>query len=169
MVVQDLWREYGVGDAAIDAHCQALAQYLTEHSAESLSESMRQALPRGAGQRPMRVCIAANGFSVGGGEILPVELANTLRGLGVHVTYLAIERPKDVLDGQVRQRLRSDIPVVYWDAICDDLPGFIKQYGIQLINSHNVSVDFRVFHRKVDLEFPMSHRFMVAMKPYPNS
>lgn len=154
MVVQDLWREYGVEDVAIDAHCQALAQYLTDHSAESLSESMREALPRGTAQHPMRVCIAANGFSVGGGEILPVELANTLRGSGVHITYLAIERPKDELDGQVRQRLRSDIPVVYWDAICDDLPGFIKEYGIQLINSHNVSVDFRVFLRKVDLEIP---------------
>ncbi|WP_296706057.1 glycoside hydrolase family 99-like domain-containing protein [Rhodoblastus sp.] len=154
MVVQDLWREYGVDDTAIDAHCQSLAHYLTDRSAESLSQSMRQALPREAGQHPMRVCIAANGFAVGGGEILPVELANTLKGLGVHVTYLAIERPNGLLDGQVRQRLRSDIPVVYWDSICDDLPGFIKQYGIQLINSHNVSVDFRVFLRKVDLEIP---------------
>ena len=153
MIVQHLLREYGVNDAAIDAHFHALAP-MTKHSAESLNLSFRQALPKNSEPLPMRTCIAANGFSVGGGEILPVELANMLKGKGVHVTYLAIERPDGVMDGHVRQRLRSDIPVVYWDAICDDLPEFIRQYGIQLINSHNVSVDFRFFLRGIDLQIP---------------
>ena len=50
--------------------------------------------------------------------------------------------------------MRSDIPVVYWDDICDDFSGFIEKYGIQLINSHNVSVDYRFFLRNVSFQIP---------------
>ena len=53
-----------------------------------------------------------------------------------------------------RKRLRSDIPVVYWDDVCDDFSAFTENYGIQLINSHNVSVDYRFFLRNVSLQIP---------------
>jgi glycosyltransferase involved in cell wall biosynthesis len=154
MVIRDLRREYGIGDEAINAHCEALAPYMQDYSSDALKEAFRQHLSDNADLPPIRICIAANGFAVGGGEILPVELANTLKGMGVHVTYLVIERPVELRDGQIRKRLRPDIPVVYWDAISDDFAGFIKNFGIQLINSHNVSVDFRVFLGNIDLKIP---------------
>ena len=75
-------------------------------------------------------------------------------GKGASLTYLAIERPGESLDGDIRQRLRSDIPVVYWDDICDDFSSFIEKYGIQLLNSHNVSVDYRFFLRNVSFQIP---------------
>ena len=154
MIIHDLWSEYGIGDEAINAHCDALAQHLQDYSPESLKEAFQNCKSDEAGGQPLRVCIAANGFEVGGGEILPVELANALKGRGLHVTYLVIERPGESLDGNIRKRLRSDIPVVYWDDICDDFSGFIEKYGIQLINSHNVSVDFRFFLRNISFQIP---------------
>jgi glycosyltransferase involved in cell wall biosynthesis/GT2 family glycosyltransferase len=153
MVIQDLSREYGVGEAVVRAHSDALAQYFTDRSPEALRQALRNAADE-SDCRQMRICVAANGFAIGGGEILPAELANKLKALGLHVTYLVIERPKDARDNTVRKRLRNDIPVVYWDDICDDLPGFVAKYGIQLINSHNVSVDFRVFLRDLRLNIP---------------
>ena len=94
MVIQDLSREYAVGDAAVEAHSDALAQYLTDRSPKTLRETfLRKAAEASGGQR-LRICIAANGFEVGGGEILPIELANKLKELGLHVTYLVIERAK---------------------------------------------------------------------------
>ena len=154
MVIQDLWGEYGIGDEAINAHCDALAQNLQDYSPETLKEAFQNRKSNKAGGQPLRVCIAANGFEVGGGEILPVELANAVKGSGLHVTYLVIERPGEILDGDIRKRLRSDIPVVYWDDICEDFSGFIEKYGIQLINSHNVSVDYRFFLRNVSFQIP---------------
>ena len=154
MIIHDLWCEYGIGDEAINAHCDALAQHMQDYSPESLKEAFQNDKPVNADGQPLRVCIAANGFAVGGGEILPVELANTLKGRGLHVTYLVIERPVEGLDGHIRKRLRSDIPVFYWDDVCENFSGFIEKYGIQLINSHNVSVDFRFFLRNISLKIP---------------
>ena len=87
MIIHDLWSEYGIGDEAINAHCDALAQHLQDYSPETLKEAFHNSKSNKAGGQPLRVCIAANGFEVGGGEILPVELANALREGGfTHVS-----------------------------------------------------------------------------------
>ena len=88
MVIHDLWNEYGIGDEAINSHCDALAHNLQDYSPEALKDAFQASKSNRGGGRPFRVCIAANGFEVGGGEILPVELANALKGKGLHVTYL---------------------------------------------------------------------------------
>ena len=105
MIIHDLWSEYGIGDEAINAHCDALAQHLQDYSPETLKEAFQNSKSNKAGGQPIRVCIAANGFEVGGGEILPVELANALKGRGLHVTYLVIERPGESLDGRYSEEI----------------------------------------------------------------
>jgi glycosyltransferase involved in cell wall biosynthesis len=127
---------------------------LRDSSPEALKKAFEECKSGGADARPLRVCIAANGFAIGGGEILPVELANTLKGRGLHVTYLVVERSIESPAGNIRSRLRSDIPIVYWEEVCHDFSGFIDNYGVQLINSHNVSVDYRFFLQKVSFKIP---------------
>ncbi len=154
MVIEDLRAHYGIDDITIEAHSDTLAQYLPERAPGELRQEFHDRVRENSEPQAMRVCIAANGFAVGGGEILPIDLANALKARGLHVTYLVVERPKDARGNAVRKRLRADIPVVYWDDVCDNFIGFLKKYGIQLLNSHNVSFDYRIFLRNLDLKIP---------------
>jgi glycosyltransferase involved in cell wall biosynthesis len=101
----------------------------------------------------MHICIAAHSFEVGGGEVLPLELANELKGRGLHVTYLVVERPAAGSRG-IRARLRSDIPVVWWEDIANSFEEFVRDYGIDVINSHNVSMEFQLYLRQVNVGIP---------------
>jgi glycosyltransferase involved in cell wall biosynthesis len=154
MVVRDLRAEYGISDDAVIAHSDMLAQYLSDEDPAELRKRFLAGANEVAEPVAMRICIAAHGFAVGGGEILPVDLANALKARGVHVTYLVVERPHDGGANAVRNRLRQDIPVVYLDDVWGDFHGFLKDYGIQLINSHNVSIDHRMFWCDLDQSMP---------------
>jgi glycosyltransferase involved in cell wall biosynthesis len=154
MIVETLRAQYGVNDEAVIAHSDMLAQYLPDRDPTVLRERFLQQAREVAAPPAMRVCIAAHSFAVGGGEILPVDLANVLKARGLHVTYLVVERPRDSGAQAVRNRLRPDIPVVYLDDVWDDFHGFLKDYGIQLINSHNVGVDHRMFWCNLDQSMP---------------
>jgi glycosyltransferase involved in cell wall biosynthesis len=157
MIVHDLWAEYGIDDATIDAHANALAVYFDGKSKSEIRKMLSPATT-GVRPRPMRVCIAAHSFAVGGGEVLPLELANELKRRGCHVTYLVIERPEEHGSGGIRARLRPDIPVVYFEDIADRFDHFIADYGIEVLNSHNVSVEYRLYchHVKVGIPFVAS-------------
>lgn len=154
MIVEDLIAQYGIGYDAVAAHADLLAPYLPDRDLEGVRREFLARVPETPNSSARRVCIAANGFAVGGGEILPIDLANALKARGLHVTYLVVERPLDASGNSIRQRLRSDIPVVYWEDVADDFMSFLKDYGIEIINSHNVSFDYRIYQRKLDLGVP---------------
>ncbi|RZK88379.1 MAG: glycosyltransferase, partial [Methylobacterium sp.] len=139
MVLQDIHAEYGVSAAALTAHVEALATILTDRSGAELG---RLLAPEPVRRRRLRLCIAANGFAVGGGELLPLELANALKHLGHHVTYLVVERGAP--GAGLRDRLNPDIPVLCWDDVAAAIPAFLADFGIEVFNSHNVSVDYRL-------------------------
>jgi glycosyltransferase involved in cell wall biosynthesis len=150
MVLQDLASEYRVGDAAIRAHVETLLGHFPDKEGGDLLLRLAPARTR---EPPLRVCIAAHSFEVGGGEILPLELANALKGRGLHVTYLVME------DGSgggksVRRRLRADIPVVRFADVADDFGGFLGNFGIQVFNSHNVSIDYALYCKHVEVLLP---------------
>lgn len=151
MVLQDLASEYRVGDAAIRAHVEMLLGYFPEREGGDL---LIRLAPARTKEPPLRVCIAAHSFEVGGGEILPLELANALKAQGLHVTYLVMEEETSNGGKSVRRRLRSDIPVVQWSDVCDDFGGFLGNFGIQVFNSHNVSVDYALYCKHIDVLLP---------------
>ena len=146
MIVQDLSGEYGIGKSTLAAHATRLSVHFPDKTPESLLQ-MLEPMPV---KRQLRICIAAHSFSVGGGELLPIHLANRLKGKGCHITYLVKEA---VPHGRasIRHRLRSDIPVVYWRDVCDDFGKFIEDFGIDVLNSHNVGIDYHLFRLAVDL------------------
>ncbi len=106
-------------------------------------------------RRLYRICISSLGFSIGGGEIVPIELANKFRTLGHHVTFLALKKD----DGQdpplLRARLRNDIPVVYWDDVGENFPEFLAEYGIEILNSHNVGMELHLFTSGQNINIPL--------------
>lgn len=146
MVLEDIAKEYGLSNEALDEHAQRLAVYVNRPSME-----LAQELAPPPCDRRLRICIAAHSFSVGGGEVVPLELANKLKRLGHHVTYLVMERSEEGM-ASIRQRLRADIPVFYWGDVEHDIPGFLREYGIDVLNSHNVGVDYHL--NLLDIELP---------------
>ncbi len=153
MIIEDIRNEYSISDAVVSEHVSSLATFFKELSIDQISSKF--ARPIGIDQlEKYRICIVANGFSVGGGEILPVDLANKLKENGLHITYLVIENRDESPVNFVRKRLRSDIPVVYWNEVSHDFDAFINNYGIQIINSHNISFDYRAYLGKLNINIP---------------
>jgi len=151
MVLDDLSSEYRVSDAAIRAHIETLLCHFADRESGDLFSRLAPAHTR---RPPLRICIAAHSFDVGGGEILPLELANALKAKGLHVTYLVMENELATGSKSVRRRLRADIPVVQWSDVCDDFGGFLGNFGIQVFNSHNVSVDYALYCKHIEVLLP---------------
>jgi len=144
MVVHDLVQEYGCGAEAIQAHADRLARLFRTEARTGITARLH-AVASATDRQPLRICIAAHSFAVGGGEVAPLELANALRRRGHHVTYLVLERADVPVEG-LRRRLRRDIPVVHWQDVRADLAGFCRRYGFDVINSHNVGYEIHL-HR----------------------
>jgi len=74
----------------------------------------------------------------GGGEILPLRLANLLHGAGYAVTVLDC----DQLPSQegVRQMLNPEVPLVVLKGLAE-LPRLVRALGIELIHSHHAWAD----------------------------
>jgi glycosyltransferase involved in cell wall biosynthesis len=153
MVIDDLWKQYGIGGEVINTHADALARHFPDRGEGEVRQFIKRDIIEGT-HKPPHICIAAHSFEVGGGEVLPLELANELKGRGFHVTYLVVERPAVGSHRGIRPRLRSDIPVVWWQDIADSFGDFVCDYGIDVINSHNVSVEFQLYLRHVKVGIP---------------
>jgi glycosyltransferase involved in cell wall biosynthesis len=152
MILRDLRREYGIGDEAVAAHAAELATHFSDRTSDDLMRAVTP--PRNeTSRRPLRLCIAAYSFAIGGGEVLPVVLANELKALGHHVTYLVLDRLPPPEAKSVRHRLRSDIPVLHWRDIPDPRQ-FIESHGFDVFNSHNVGWEWRLACDGVDLRVP---------------
>lgn len=81
------------------------------------------------------ILIYIYGFSFGGGEIMPIRLANKLFEMGYRVTVCSYLDEKSAVS-RVRGMLRADIPVFYSCNI-DELKYYIEKLNIQIISSHH--------------------------------
>lgn len=155
MLLGDLAREYGVGEREIHAHARRFAVQFPAEDRTGVMKTLRGAFDASHGKNPLRICIAAYSFEVGGGEIGPIELANALKALGHHVTYLVLERLNSSTRARsVRLRLRGDVPVVYWDQVDSHFPDFLEDFGIEIFNSHNVAFEHRLAQACEDIRVP---------------
>lgn len=155
MVLEDLSRLYPLPAATVQAHARALTPFFPTRTVEALLSDLTPAALDPMTGQPLRLCIAAYSFDVGGGEVLPVELANTLKSRGHHVTYLIFEGLNEKSAARsIRGRLRRDIPVVYWKDIEGDIDAFVRDMGIQVFNSHNVTFEHKLGQKNKDISFP---------------
>jgi glycosyltransferase involved in cell wall biosynthesis len=152
MVVDDLRSLYDIDEQAVTAHAKALSQHFPNKSLSEIVGLFEKGPQLDAEAKPLRICIAAHSFETGGGELLPLALANSLRQLNHHVTYLVME--KSGAQSSLRPRLRSDISVVYWEDVQDHFESFLAEHGIQVFNSHNVSVEYRLFCKGIKVAQP---------------
>jgi len=155
MILQGLRGLYGIGEAAIRDHVRALWVVLKHRLPDISQEELAESLKVEAGtQRSLRICIASYGFVVGGGEVVPIDLANALRARGHQITFLVLEKNFENDSPMLRHRLRSDIPVVFWDDVKQAFPDFLDEFGIEVFNSHNFGVEYHLHRARVDMNIP---------------
>lgn len=151
-VLADIAALYGLSHTAIEAHCRRLSQVFPEPLPARFRTEVGQLVS--VKNRPLRICIGADSFSPGGGEKAPLHLANALRARGHHVTFLVVEDHVSAGAPTIRADLRKDIPVVNWRQIQDDPTGFFRAFRFDVLNSHNVSLDFRLANAGSDPDLP---------------
>lgn len=96
-------------------------------------------------QSKPHVLIGMLSFTVGGGEIYPIHLANELVRLGVNVSMLVLDATKVV--PEVKSMLLPDVPVYSPRAIAEvGAQAFIDLAGITHIHSHVASIEGFFFH-----------------------
>ena len=149
MLLADLRDTFGLDPIALQRHAERLSPFFADMPRHGLLEQLTPA--PSTQKRPLRIGIGAHSFNVGGGEILPVFIANALRARGHHVSYLVLDRK--VQGRGIRDRLRDDIPVAYWQEIAD-LPRFVRDHKLDVFNSHNVGWEVYLGYRGVDLNVP---------------
>lgn len=118
--------------------------------AEALPALARKARPC----RKEHVLIAMLGFSLGGGEIFAIHLANALAAAGKRVSVMAFSM--DNVNPALLQMLDRRIPVYDRAAVLErGVASFLARAGITLIHSHMISCDGLFFDQQNPLEnFP---------------
>lgn len=111
------------------------------------------------------VLIGLLGFTFGGGEILPIHLANALHELGVVVSVLQIHTTDD--QQRVKQLLNPAIPIYNANHVREmGVVNFLERAGISIVHSHVANVD-KLFLENGDLPcayFCTLHGSYEAMK-----
>ena len=154
MILKDLQALYEPDAKALVDHVRSLLVHFPDLTYADLVKRLSSGAPDAQPPRKLRICIAAHSFAIGGGELVPLELANALKQRGHHITYLVMEQHVAAVQGTLRKRLQSGIAIVHWQDVCGDLPGFFKRYGLQVLNSHNISVESRLCAASQDIQVP---------------
>ncbi|MBQ5310908.1 MAG: hypothetical protein ILP19_02555, partial [Oscillospiraceae bacterium] len=91
-------------------------------------------------RRSMNIMIGIYAFTFGGGEIMPIRLANALYRMGHNVTVHILL--KNERDDKVRAMLSPEVPVVYGESKAA-IAMYIADFGVQVYNSHHQAIQQR--------------------------
>ena len=105
-------------------------------------------------RRP-NILMACYSFSTGGGEIVPIRLANGLKKRGYAVTFFNYNR--ESLNLKIRQLLYSDIPVFECNSRIGSIDQLIRAFGIELIHSHHASAEHFFATNIVHMKYRTGH------------
>lgn len=107
-----------------------------------------------AKRRCPNVAICSYALTQGGGEILPVYLANELKRQGVAVTFIDFRGVS--VDKEIRKKLNRNIPLIELRN-GEYLKAIISSLGIEIIHTHEGSVDRTVARAIQDREQLCKH------------
>lgn len=93
------------------------------------------------------IFIAILGFTLGGGEIFPINLANSLLKKGYIVSVMVLR--SEVTNQEVRNRLDNRIAVYDSHLLFEKIgiSAFVEDLGVDLIHSHCIDVDHYFFNK----------------------
>jgi glycosyltransferase involved in cell wall biosynthesis len=155
MILWDLHELYGIGLGLAEKHAEALGQVLKDKAPKSLrNDLVKDIKGRNLKGKNLKICIASYSFAVGGGEVVPIDIANAMRSNGHHITFLVLRKSLPNDPPLLRPRLRNDIPVIYWEDIQDRFKSFMDEYGIEIFNSHNVGMEYALHRKNIGIDIP---------------
>ena len=153
-VLEEIQNIYDISWTTIQQHFHHLNRLFTRYmdpAGPSLQEMFpRHSLFKRPEERPLRICIASLGFYLGGGEIVPIDLANSLRSAGHSVTFFSLGWEDGETSGVIRKRLRNDIPVYHKDELHSSFQCLHQEFGFQIVNTHNILVDLFLYSQSYE-------------------
>lgn len=154
MILRDLHELYQISQEMVEKHADALGQVLKDQAPKGLRNDLVKDIKGRTLSGNLKVCIASYSFAVGGGEVVPIDIANVLRAGGHHITFLVLRKNLPDDPPLLRSRLRNDIPVIYWEDIQDKFKNFMDEYGIEILNSHNVGMEYALYRKNLSFDIP---------------
>jgi glycosyltransferase involved in cell wall biosynthesis len=144
IVAEQLLKLYSLDTETCHAMQAELRRRWLDHRDDPIPSDLLERLERlhpgeiSSGERNPNLLIVTYSLIAGGGEILPIRLANILKELGFGVTVLNCHQHPN--QPGVRRMLRQDIPMIELNAL-DALGTIIQDFGIELVHSHHAWVD----------------------------
>lgn len=129
-------RLYKVGPELLARHRRLVADFYAERFPDDALHLDRLYPPEAAaaGPRTPTVLVSLFAFSLGGGEIAPIRLANALRAAGVTVAVHSLDYLPP--EPAVRGRLRPDIPV-YAAKSPEAFADLVAELAPDVVNTHH--------------------------------
>lgn len=97
-------------------------------------------------KRKLNIAMCGFAFSFGGGETVPIVLANELYNLGYAVSFINFN--EEPTAPGVRAKLSPLIPVLTLNSQKERLRHYLRLLGIEIIHSHHASVDYAIAQLK---------------------
>ncbi len=153
-VAETIAENYSGSKPAIDRNRDIIYKYYYQTMDSPTDEGFEKLYPYSAVEEAFKrykktILISIYAFSLGGGEILPIRLANELKKQGRNVSVHIFE--KDACDSGVRKMLSGDIPV-YYAKTADEFAELLSENHFDILNTHHQSIQHMVG------EAYMSHR-----------
>jgi glycosyltransferase involved in cell wall biosynthesis len=140
-IAQSLVSLYSLDASNVKKMQAELAQRWTQHHGDVMPAEQRRnidSLSNMGSSRKLNILIVAYSLIPGGGEILPLKLANILHSNGYAVTVLNChQHPNEI---GIRAMLKPGIPLVELKSL-EAIPKLVEELGIEVIHSHHPWVD----------------------------
>jgi len=144
-VSEEVARLYDVSDRALGLARAATEKYFRTVTGGGAVEFGRlfdaRKIARAKAERRPTIMISVFSFVTGGGEIIPIRLANELKRRGFPVVVHCFDHQKD--EPGVRAMLRNDIPVVRANTNARIL-SMLEAVSPDVINTHHHSIQHRL-------------------------
>lgn len=142
-IAQSLVQRYGINEETLRRNFASVNEtYVHQNQLSPLSFAMDQVFDIGSIANSKRISlnilICSLGFTLGGGELLPIFLANAFQSLGHNVTFLAMS-PRDQDVASVRRSLNKNIAVLRQSLVANPTE-LAQQFDV--VNTHNIAVEY---------------------------
>ncbi len=143
-IARELRRLFGCSDAQtrryyelVRNHFESVAQSEVRFSLEEVFD-LESVL--GQQREARHILMGVLGFSTGGGEMVPINLANELAARGRQVSFVCVDSRAN--EQAIRSRLDTRV-AVYERELVDELGVhcFLREHGFDLIHTHFLGVD----------------------------
>ncbi len=144
LLAETVFRLYALSQEHRAQLQRTLVKRWEQHRSETIPAPLKSRLDAlaspnpGRGDRRANVMIATYALIPGGGEILPIRLANILHHAGYAVTLLNCRQYPS--DPGIRSMLQPGIPLIELESL-ESLSILIQNLGIEILHTHHCWVD----------------------------